>query len=78
MGEGQFGGDGSVKWIVTTEDPERPFGGPQAPRTDGAIDNAPHGGRFVVRLKVPLAARGSEEAFRISGKLVETADGLVV
>jgi len=55
MGEGQFGGDGSVKWIVTTE---RPFGKGN-PRTDGAIDGA-NGGHFVVRLKIPANMTAQE------------------
>jgi hypothetical protein len=49
MGEGQFGGDGSVKWVVTTE---QPFGGPGGPRTDGGIDGK-FGQEFVVRLMLP-------------------------
>jgi hypothetical protein len=77
MGEGQFGGDGSVTWIITTE---RPFGGAAA-RTDGGIDRALNGGIFVVRLKVPTEKSGSQteqEAFRLSGVLLTTADGPVV
>jgi hypothetical protein len=55
MGEGQFGGDGSVNWFVTTE---RPFGQGNR-RTDGGIDGA-NGGHFVVRLKIPAGMSAQE------------------
>ena len=41
MGEGQFGGDGSVNWFVTTE---RPFGAPAS---------SPHVGELTTPTPAP-------------------------
>ena len=55
MGQGNFGGDGSVRWDVSTRR-DRNFdpgnAQPGNPRRCGGVDEQ-HGGSFIVRVKPP-------------------------